>query len=264
MHAVTVTSATPLQWAILLAAGLLAGAVNTIAGGGSLISFPALIALGYNPLIANVTNAVATVPGYVGGCIGFRADLADQKPVMARLGAVTVLGALAGSALLMALPARSFQDIVGWLVLGSAVLMLIQPRIRSLVERRAESTSRVATATRVLPLCAAQFGVAVYGGYFAAGLGIMMLAVLGVFRHDSLRRLNALKSGLSLVVGAVSAAFFAVSAPIAWFPALILAASGLAGGLLGARFARIIPPEGLRRTVIAVGFAAGLLLLVRK
>lgn len=259
----SVTGATLAHWAVLAGAGVLAGAVNTVAGGGSLISFPALIALGYSPLVANVTNAVATVPGYAGGCIGFRTELAEQLPELRRLGIVTVFGTLAGAGLLMALPAASFQSVVGWLVLGSALLMIGQPRIRRAVEKRAGSASGPAAFERGFGLHIAQFAVSVYGGYFAAGLGVMMLAVLGVFRHDTVHRLNALKSGLSLIVGAVSAAFFALSAPIAWIPALILAVSSLAGGLAGARLARVISAENLRHVVVVVGLMAGLTLLVR-
>ncbi|MFC9432415.1 sulfite exporter TauE/SafE family protein [Nocardia sp. NPDC057030] len=252
------------NWAVLAAAGLLAGAINTVAGGGSLISFPALVALGYNPLVANVTNAVATVPGYVGGCIGFRTEFADQAAELRRLGVATIFGALLGSVLLMTLPATSFQKIVGWLVLGSAILMLAQPRIRRVLVERAHPTAADATPTSVLSLYAAQFAVAVYGGYFAAGLGVMMLAVLGVFRHDTLNRLNASKTGLSLIVGVVSAVFFAFNAPVAWAPALILAIFSLLGGLAGAGMAQVISAKSLRRIVIAVGFIAGITLLIRK
>jgi uncharacterized protein len=255
--------ATWIDWTVLSAAGALAGAVNTVAGGGSLISFPALLALGYSPLTANVTNAVATVPGYVGGCIGFRAEVGDQATELRRLGSASVLGALTGSALLLSLPADGFRAIVGWLVLGSTVLMLVQPWIRRAIEAAARSATGHPVPARPLWVFIAQFVVAVYGGYFAAGLGVLMLAVLGTLRPNDLQQLNALKSGLSLVIGFVSAMFFAVNASVAWVPALILAIFSLVGGLGGARLARAISPEWLRRIVIAVGFGAAIVLLTR-
>jgi uncharacterized protein len=246
---------------ILGLAGSSAGAVNAIAGGGSLISFPALLALGYNPVVANVTNAVASFPGYVGGCIGYRSELSGQAHHMKKLGAVTVAGALTGSALLLTLPESSFRAAVGWLVLGSAGLMAFQPYIRRALAARPQRDGQRANTGAALAL--AQFAVAVYGGYFAAGLGIMMLAVLGIFGHETLHRLNALKSALSLVIGVVSAAFFAVRAPVAWAPALILAGFGLLGGVAGVRLARVIPVVVLHYGVVAAGLSVGVILLVQ-
>jgi uncharacterized protein len=246
---------------ILGLAGSSAGAVNAIAGGGSLISFPALLALGYSPVVANVTNAVASFPGYVGGCIGYRSELRGQGHHLKKLSAVTVAGALIGSALLLTLPESSFRAAVGWLVLGSAALMAFQPYIRRALAARPQSDDQ--GLTTVTALFVAQFVVAVYGGYFAAGLGILMLAVLGVFSHESLHRVNALKSALSLVVGVVSAAFFAIRAPVAWTPALILAGFGLLGGVAGVRLAKVIPATLLHYGVVIAGLTVGTILVVQ-
>jgi uncharacterized membrane protein YfcA len=251
----------PTTLLVLALTGSSAGAVNAIAGGGSLISFPALLALGFPPVVANVTNAVATVPGYIGGCIGYRSELHGQAPHLRKLAAVTVVGALTGSALLLALPESSFRAAVGWLVLASAGLMAFQPRIRCrLAARSAASAEGPNTSAAILP---AQLVVSVYGGYFAAGLGIMMLAVLGMFSHSNLHRLNAAKSALSLVIGVVSACFFAVQAPVAWTPALILAGFGLIGGVAGVRLAKVIPVALLRYAVVVAGLGVGLILVVQ-
>jgi uncharacterized protein len=246
---------------ILGLAGAAAGAVNAIAGGGSLISFPALLALGYSPVVANVTNAVASFPGYVGGCIGYRAELRGQAYQLKKLTAVTVAGALTGSVLLLSLPESSFRAVVGWLVLGSAALMAFQPYIRRALAARPRSDDQ--GVHNGVAMAVAQFVVAMYGGYFAAGLGILMLAVLGIFTHESLHRVNALKSALSLVVGLVSAVFFAVRAPVAWPPALILAGFGLLGGIAGVRLARVIPTAALHYSVVAAGLIVGAILLVQ-
>jgi uncharacterized membrane protein YfcA len=183
------------QLLVLTVVGLLAGAVNAVAGGGSMISFPALVAMGVPPVTANVTNSVAALPGYLGGSLGYRAELAGQGPRIARLTLVSVAGAAAGALTLLAVSAEVFRAVVPWLVLASALMLVVQPRVAAWAARRRAGGPRRAA------LLSAQFAVAFYGGFFVAGLGIVMLATLGMLLDDTTQRLNALKGVLSLVGG---------------------------------------------------------------
>lgn len=243
---------------MLVAVGLLAGAVNAVAGGGSMISFPALLAMGVPPVTANVTNTVAALPGYVGGSIGYLPELAGQRRRILRLSTVSVLGAAGGALTLLAVSTAVFRAVVPWLVLASALMLAVQPRLTSwLARRRSGRTGRAA-------LMSSQLVVAFYGGFFVAGLGIVMLATLGMFVEDSTQRLNALKGVLSLVVGLVSAVAFVSLTPVAWGPAVVLAATGLVGGRLGVLAARRISPAALRRTVAAWGAGVAIALEVSR
>lgn len=241
----------------LILAGLVAGAVNAIAGGGSLISFPALLAVGYPALQANVTNTVALVPGYLGGSLAYRPELAGQRPRIILLGAVSLLGGLVGAVILVISPGSVFRAIVPWLILFSCGLLAVQPVVTKWVKKQTSGQE----APRAVQ-AATQFAAAVYGGYFGAGLGVMMLALLGLFLHDSLQRLNALKGLLSLVINIIAAVFFAIFGPVAWLPVLIMAGASLLGGHLGVLAARRLSPPVLRTAVIAIGLAVGIRLLV--
>jgi uncharacterized membrane protein YfcA len=241
---------------LLAGAGFGAGAVNAVAGGGSLISFPALLAAGYPSVAANVTNAVAVLPGYVGGSLAYRRELAGQGGRIRALAATSALGAATGAALLLASPASLFEAIVPWLIIAACALLALQPRAAVLVERhRDRRGSRVA-------LHGALFLASVYGGYFGAGLGIMLLALLGVLLPDDLQRLNALKGVLSLIVAIVAALGFALFGPIAWDAALVVGATNLAGGAAGVHVARRLPAPLLRRVVVAFGVAVAIALAV--
>jgi uncharacterized membrane protein YfcA len=240
--------------ALLAGAGFGAGAVNAVAGGGSLVSFPALLAAGYPSVTANVTNAVAVLPGYVGGSLAYRRELAGQGARIRALAATSALGAAAGAALLLASPASLFEAIVPWLIIAACALLALQPRAAIIVERhRDRRGSGVA-------LHAALFLAAVYGGYFGAGLGIMLLALLGILLPDDLQRLNALKGVLSLIVAIVAAIGFALFGPIAWDAALIVGAASLAGGAAGVRVARRLPAPLLRGVVVVFGVGVALAL----
>ncbi|MFK4788692.1 sulfite exporter TauE/SafE family protein [Microbacterium sp. ZW T5_56] len=242
---------------LLALAGTAAGAINAIAGGGSLVTFPALLALGYPPVIANVTNTVAALPGYVGGAWGYRRELAGQRRRVIVLGLITVAGAVGGSALLLAGSEQTFSAVVPWLVLASTALLAAQPALTRLVTKQ-----RLAGAERLRWAGLGQFGVAVYGGYFNAGLGIMMLGVLGIALRESLQRLNALKSVLSVVASAVSLVFFALFSTVSWPAAAIMAVAGLLGGWMGAAVGRRLPVPLLRWSVVTFGFVVFLVLLV--
>jgi uncharacterized membrane protein YfcA len=227
---------------LLAGAGLIAGAVNAVAGGGSLISFPALLAVGYPALDANVTNIVALVPGYVGGVVAYREELGGQRERGRRLSAVSVLGGAAGAVLLLLSPPGVFEALVPFLVLAGCALLAVQP----LVPQAAGGRDRRGTL-------AATFFAAVYGGYFGAALGVMLLAILGLMTSEDLQRANALKALLSLVIAVVSAALLGVFGPIAWAAAAIMAVTSLAGGRLGGALARKLRADALRWAVVALG-----------
>jgi len=242
---------------LLVVVGGLAGAVNAAAGGGSLVSFPALLIVGLPALSANVTNTVALCPGYLGGVSGFRRDLAGQAPRMRALGATAALGAVLGMVLLELSPASTFRGVVPFLLLIGCTLLAFQPPIARWVERRRGHRP----ANRV-PLELATFAAGGYGAYFGAGLGVILLAVLGVLIAETLPRLNALKAYLSLVVNLVAAALFVVALPVSWTAVIVMAPSSLLGGLLGARVARRIRPAVLRACVVSIGAGVAVALLV--
>lgn len=243
--------------ALLIFAGFVAGAVNAIAGGGSLISFPALLAVGYPALVANVTNTVALVPGYLGGSLAYRPELVGQEKRIRVLGVISLAGGLVGSVLLVTSPASVFRQIVPWLILFSCGLLLLQPTVTRYVRSHQGEGNEYTP-----PVLAAQFLAAIYGGYFGAGLGVMMLAILGMFLHDTLQRLNALKGLLSLIINLVSAIYFALFGPVAWLPVLIMALASLAGGHFGVYVARRLSNTLLRGLVIAFGVVVAVRLLV--
>lgn len=240
--------------ALLAAAGLGAGAVNAVAGGGSLISFPALLAAGYPSITANVTNSIAVLPGYLGGSLAYRRELGGQAAMIRALALTSGAGAAAGATLLLVSPASVFEAIVPWLILAACGLLAVQPRVAAAARRGREHSS--------LALHAAVFAATVYGGYFGAGLGILLLAILGVFVDDELQRLNALKGVLSLLVAVVTAVGFAVFGPVAWDAAAIVGVTCLIGGALGVGIARRLSAAVLRGAVIAYGVAVAIVLLV--
>jgi uncharacterized membrane protein YfcA len=243
----------------LAAAALVAGAANAVAGGGSLISFPTLLWAGYSPVVANITNAVALLPGYAGGTLGYRAELRGQGVRIRALTAVSVAGAVLGSVLLLAGPASVFSRIVPWLILFSCAVLAAQPA----VARWLRSRNAGAHGGRRVPpaLLACQLIGAVYGAYFGAGLGVLMLALLGIFVDDGLQRLNALKGLLSLVINAVAVLCFVVTGRVAWEAVAIMAVASLVGGRAGVSLARRLDEGVLRLLVIAFGVAVAIKLL---
>jgi uncharacterized membrane protein YfcA len=241
---------------LLAAAGFGAGAVNAVGGGGSLITFPALLAAGYPSIAANVTNSIALLPGYLGGSLAYRPELAVQRERIRALAPTSVLGAAAGAALLLVSPASLFEAIVPWLILAACGLLALQPRAAAFAQRRREG------AGSGVALHAGLFVATLYGGYFGAGLGIVLLALLGVLVPDELQRLNALKGLLSLLVAVVSAVGFALFGPIAWDAALIVGTACLLGGVAGVHVARRLPAPLLRGLVIAFGVAVAVVLML--
>jgi uncharacterized protein len=247
---------------LVAAAGLTAGAVNAVAGGGTLISFPTLLAVGVPPVAANITSSVGLVTGYLGGAIGYRRELSDQRQRLRALAIVGVLGGIAGAVLLLVTPADSFRVLVPYLVLLSCALLAAQPRLARWVSGRANDRSRPSHGI-TLPLQAGVFVAAVYGSYFGAGLGVLLLGILGILLDDSLQRLNGLKTVLAFVVNAVGVAVFVASGHVRWEYAAVLLVASYVGGLAGARVARLLPPAVLRVSVVALGTVVAIVLLVR-
>ena len=255
------TSLEPAQIVLLAGAALVAGAVNAVAGGGSLISFPALLAVGYPALTANVTNSVALTPGYFGGTLGYRRELTGQRGRILALGAISAAGAVVGAVLLLISSAELFERIVPWLIFLACGLLAAQTRLARLVrDRRPDGPADADGHTA--PLFAAQFLAAVYGAYFGAGVGIMMLAILGIFLVDNLQRLNALKGLLSFLISVVAAVSFLLFADVSLLAVAVMAVASLLGGQLGVLLARRLNDRTLRWLVIAFGVAVGLRLLL--
>jgi uncharacterized protein len=248
----------PLTLLFLAAAGFLGGAVNAMAGGGSLITFPALLAAGYPSIVANVTNAVALCPGYFGGTLAYRPELRGQGERMAWLAATSVLGGLAGALLLAVSSEEAFDAVVPFLILFSCALLAAQPAITARVRERGGGRRGV----RSPMLHGLQFLSAIYGSYFGAGLGVMMLAVLGILLTDTLQRLNALKGFLSLVINVVGAVFFVLFVPPAWGAVLVIAPAALIGGRTGVALARRLSNRTLRGLIVVFGTLVGLYLLL--
>ena len=249
---------TPGTVALLAGAGLAAGAVNAVAGGGSLISFPALLAAGYPSVQANVTNTVALFPGYAGSVAGGRPELVGQSARVRSLAVSSVVGGIAGAVLLLTTPGDVFRRVVPFLILAACALLLVQPRLAKAVQARAEAHNT--DHAWALQLCVLLS--AVYGAYFGAGLGVLLLGVLGVLLHERLQRVNALKNVLSLTINAVALVAFGLFGPVAWSAALVIAIASLVGGYLGARVARRIPAAVLRAAVVGYGVVVAVLLLL--
>lgn len=251
-------------WIDLLLVGLAAlaaGLVNALAGGGTLISFPALTFAGMETIAANVTNTVALTPGYLGATFAQWKDMQGQKRRLWLLVPTAAAGGLTGGLLLLSTNERLFRELVPWLILLAAALLASQERVRSWVVRRAQLAGH-ATAHEswvLLPV----FVAAIYGGYFGAGLSVIVLAVLGLVLDDSLTRLNALKQAIAFAVNVSAALLFLFSGQVAWTAALVMAVGALLGGLLGGRLAGAIRPQTLRAVVITVAVLVAIIYFVR-
>ncbi len=240
------------------AAGLACGLINSIAGGGSLILFPVLLLTGLSPLDANVTNSVSTWPGYVGGVGGFRSEIRERKARLPRLLLVTVAGSVTGCVLLLATPSSAFDVIVPWLVLAATGLTALQPVVR----RRLQQASAAAGGTAGFGALAGVFLATIYGGYFGGALGVIVVAILGLTIHDTLRHLNATKSVISLVDASISVIVFGLFGPVHWVYVAVAAPTTLIGGYIGAAIARRLDERVLRACVVAFGLAASVYLFV--
>ena len=239
--------------AIILVAGVWAGMINVVVGSGTLVTFPVLLALGYPPLTANVSNGLGLVPGSLTGAIGYRRELCGLRTRVVRLGIGSVLGGLVGALLLLVLPSGAFDAVVPVLVALSVVLVVVQPWVKSWLERRAGDTRR----TEVGPgLVVASFGTGVYGGYFGAAQGILLMALLGIGLDDDMQRHNAVKNVMAMLANLVSGIVFVFVAPVSWPVVGLVATGAVIGGLVGARVGRKLPPVVLRGVIVVVGIAA--------
>jgi uncharacterized protein len=239
-------------------AGLAAGAINTLVGSGTLITFPVLLAFGYAPVTANVTNTIGLVPGSVSGAIGYRRELAGQRERAIRLGICSFAGGITGAVLLLVLPASAFKAIVPVFIAVALVLTVLQPRLARWLSTREIDLERKGAV--LVPL--AVYVTGVYGGYFGAAQGILLLGILGVALAQDLHRTNALKNVLVGLVNGVAGVYFAFAAHVDWGPAAIIACTAIVGAQLGARYGRRLPPDALRAVIVLVGVFAIVRLLV--
>jgi hypothetical protein len=277
-----------LQALAIFAAGLAAGTINTVVGSGTLITFPTLLAFGYPPVLANVSNNVGLVPGVASGVHGYRAELEGQRARIFRLGSASLCGGLLGAVLLLVLPAGAFKAIVPALIGVAVVMVIIQPRLaRAMARRQAEHAAARArgrdpldspqpagagtTTVGVLPATVVSRGAeaaggpvlwflvfcaGVYGGYFGAAQGVLLIGLLGIAFDDGLQRINAAKNVLAGLVNGIAAVVFIALTHVDWSIAALIAAGSILGGQLGARVGRRLPPWGLRLMIVCVGVAA--------
>jgi uncharacterized membrane protein YfcA len=276
-----------LQALVIFAVGLAAGTINTVVGSGTLITFPTLLALGYPPVLANVSNNVGLVPGVASGVHGYRAELAGQRQRMIRLGSASLCGGLVGAILLLVLPAGAFKEIVPALIGIALVMVIFQPRLARWMAARqlarspapapagaldrdggagAVGAGAVRVAAPVTREAAVQAGgpvlwvlvflSGVYGGYFGAAQGVLLIGLMGVAFTDTMLRINAVKNVLAGLVNGVAALVFIAATHIDWGVAGLIACGAILGGQFGARIGRKLPPWGLRVLIICVGVAA--------
>jgi uncharacterized protein len=237
---------------VILAAGFAAGGLNVVVGSGTLITFPVLIGFGYPPVVANVSNTIGLVPGSAAGAVGYRRELRVNARLTRELAVASVVGAVAGAVLLLTLPASAFKAIVPVFIAIALVLVVAQPWLsRRLAELRPEPAH-----SRTPLLVAAIFATGVYGGYFGAAQGIILLGVLGVALRASLQHVNAIKNVLAGTANLVAGLIFAAVADVEWTVALLIALGSVAGGVVGARFGRRLPDPALRAVIVAVGIFA--------
>jgi uncharacterized protein len=240
----------------IVGVGLVAGTINTIVGSGSLITFPTLLAFGFAPIVANVSNTVGLVPGSLSGAVAYRRELKGQRPRLAVLGTASITGGITGAVLLLSLPGSVFRHVVPALILVACVLVAVQPRLA-----RRRSARDDPPAHGGIGLFLAVFATGVYGGYFGAAQGVILMSLLGIFLDDHLQRLNAAKNVLALLTNGVSAVVFVIVTHIAWEAAGLVAAGSVVGGQIGGLVGRRIPAALLRVVIIVVGVTAAAVLL---
>ena len=248
---------------LVVMAAAIGGAINAIAGGGTLVTFPALVGLGVPAIVANATSTVALWPGAIGSMYGYRHELAGARAWAVRFAVPSLVGGLVGALLLVRTPGDRFDQIVPWLVLGATLLFVVQRPLMAAIRKHGESFEPSDPASRPpgVPLLLFQFLVAVYGGYFGAGIGILMLAALGFMGFKNIHRMNGLKNWGGLCINATAAVTFALLGLVDWPVAIAMAAGAMLGGYAGSRLAQKVPQEYVRRAVIAIGLVAGVWLL---
>jgi uncharacterized membrane protein YfcA len=247
-----------LEGLLVVAVGFFAGSINTIVGSGTLVTFPTLLAIGYSPVVANVSNTIGLVFGSISGAIGYRRELQGQGHRARVLGTGSLLGGITGATLLLTLPSDVFDDVVPVLILVACGLVIAQPRLSAMVEAR---RTKVVEHGGVV-LWALVFLTGIYGGYFGAAQGVILLSLLGIFIADSLQRLNGVKNVLATIANGVAAVIFVFAADVAWEVAILIAVGSIAGGQFGAHVGRRLPATALRVIIVAVGLVAAIKLIV--
>jgi uncharacterized protein len=251
---------TPLDFLLAALAALAAGAVNALAGGGTLITFPMLVALGVPAVSANVTNTVALCPGYLGGTLAQKKDLQGQGKRLWLVVPAAIVGGVLGGWLLLRTGEKLFTDLIPWLILLASGLLAIQDPVRTLLTRRMGAGQGVGLEKLSwLPVGLAS----VYGGYFGAGLSVIVLSALGLTMNDTMTRLNALKQGIAFAVNVAAAIFFVFSGQVVWPLAIVMAVGALIGGTLGGKLAGKIKPSTLRWTVVTIGVIISIIYFIK-
>lgn len=243
---------------LVFVAGIWAGTINTVVGSGTLVTFPVLLGVGLAPVTANVSNTVGLFPGSFTGAIGYRRELAGQRRRILVLGVASLIGAVAGALLLLGLPPGAFKAIVPALIVLALLLVVFGKQLNGWLAAR----GRGASPAVGVPLWIGVLGTGIYGGYFGAAQGVLLMALLGLFLAESLQRQNGLKNVLAGLVNFVAAIVFVITTHIDWTAAGLVAAGSVVGGLLGARIGRRLSPTVLRATIVVVGVAAIVQLLV--
>jgi uncharacterized membrane protein YfcA len=245
----------------ILAAGIAAGTINAVVGSGTLITFPTLLAFGFSPITANVSNTLGVAPGALTSAYGYRRELDGQRRRVTRLATASFFGAIVGAILLLVLPASAFKTIVPVFIIVALILIIAQPWLSALLVARAARRDRT-HGEEGPALFSGVFLTGIYGGYFGAAQGILLLAILALGLDESLQRVNAIKNVLGGIANLVAGIVFAFAAPhVDWTAAGLLAAGSITGGMLGARYGRRLPPNGLRLLIVVVGVVAVVRLL---
>lgn len=251
----------------ILGAGFGAGVINAVAGGGTLLSFPVLVWAGRDPIVANATNALALWPGSLAGALGFRREMAQARGRLGLMLPSALVGGALGAALLLRTPTSVFSSLVPWLILGATVLMAVQRPLSAAMARRAPADANApvtATSGRTVGLILGQLAISVYGGYFGAGMGILMLAVLGLCGVSDIHERNGLKNVAATVINGIAGVYFALSGAIAWLDAAVLAAGAIAGGFAGAAGGKKLGRRGVEVLVVVIGLGMSVLLFVKR
>jgi uncharacterized membrane protein YfcA len=246
----------------IFAAGTAAGTINAVVGSGSLITFPTLLAFGFAPVVANVSNNVGLVPGNASAAWGYRRELAGQRGRLLWLGIFSALGSVAGAAALLALSPGAFKLIVPVLILLSCVLVLVQPKLSARIAARRERSDRGDRDDRGGPVLAGGvFGAAIYGGYFGAAQGVLVIGLLGTFLDESMQRINGAKNVLVGIVNGVAAIIYIAFAHVSWIVVLLIAVGSTIGGVFGARIGRRLPAIALRIFIVVIGVISAVRLI---
>ncbi|MFE2540881.1 sulfite exporter TauE/SafE family protein [Actinacidiphila glaucinigra] len=243
---------------IILVAGIWAGAINSVVGSGTLVTFPVLVALGYPPLTATTSNAIGVAPGSLSGAMGYRHELKGFGPQLARLSVASFFGAICGTVLLLSLPPNAFESFLPLLVGLAVVLVAVQPKVSGwIARRRAADGVEDANHPGITPLLLFfTFLIGVYGGYFTAAQGVLMMGVMGMMLSEPLQRLNGVRNVLSALVNVVAGTIYAFGAPVNWSVVALLAVGSTLGGQLGAKIGLKLKPAVLRGVIVAVGVGA--------